>query len=318
MKQTSFLRNIILLLLIALLFGNCNPLTNQRGTSTLIITVDTNCILSVDDVSYGNLKNGDVRKVKVNKGEHLVIAKNLDSTEVLIRQHVEIKDSTSIVLDLYISRKKDIVVNKDTNFVAAKTETKVETKVNENIGSTIQKTVIEPYGPLTDSRDGNIYKTVKIGNKIWMAENLRYKAKKGCWAYDDEESNVIKYGYLYDWETAKKAAPAGWHLPTDAEWTKLTTYLGGESNAGGKLKSITGWKSPNTGATNSVGFAAIPAGYRYFNYTYYGKDYYGYWWSSTEYYTFGAWYRVLSYNNSKVTAGYSSKNNGFSVLCVKD
>jgi uncharacterized protein (TIGR02145 family) len=84
------------------------------------------------------------------------------------------------------------------------------------------------FGQLTDKRDGKTYKTVKIGNQVWMAENLAFKPSSGnYWAYDDDNSNVAKYGYLYDWETALDVCPAGWHLPSDKEWPVLTDYLGG-------------------------------------------------------------------------------------------
>ena len=73
----------------------------------------------------------------------------------------------------------------------------------------------------TDSRDKHVYKWVKIGTQTWMAENLAYKADRGCWAYNNKKSNVKTYGYLYNWETAKKVCPSGWHLPTDTEWTTM-------------------------------------------------------------------------------------------------
>ena len=175
-------------------------------------------------------------------------------------------------------------------------------------------------GTFTDSRDGKTYKTVKIHTQVWMAENLAFKTDKGCWAYDDNQNNVAIYGYLYDWETAKQVCPTGWHLPSDAEWTQLTTYLGGEGVAGGKLKE-TGtahWKSPNTGATNASGFTAVPAGYRSGSGAFYGIGYDGDWWSSSEDDTDGAWCRSLSYDSGGVGRSDGHESNGFSVRCVRD
>ena len=76
-------------------------------------------------------------------------------------------------------------------------------------------------GTFTDQRDSTQYNRVKIGNQVWMAENLVFKADSGCWAYDNDSSNISKYGYLYDWETAKKVCPSGWHLPTKTEYETL-------------------------------------------------------------------------------------------------
>ncbi len=112
------------------------------------------------------------------------------------------------------------------------------------------------------------YKTVKIGTQVWMSENLAYKPSTGnYWAYHDDNANVAKYGYLYDWETACKVCPSGWHLPSDEEWTTLIDYLGGEDVAGGKMKAVgtieagTGlWYDPNDGATNESGFSGLPGG----------------------------------------------------------
>src|SRR4029078_12512714 len=129
--------------------------------------------------------------------------------------------------------------------------------------------------------DGNVYHTVTIGTQVWMVENLKttkYRngdligttipatldissesTPKYQWAYKGEESNVATYGRLYTWYAvadSRNVCPTGWHVPSDAEWTTLTTYLGGESVAGGKLKEngTVHWESPNTGATNESGF----------------------------------------------------------------
>src|SRR5690554_5745112 len=181
----------------------------------------------------------------------------------------------------------------------------------------------------TDPRDGKVYQTVTIGNQEWMAENLAYEPSSGnYWAYDNNNSNVETYGYLYDWETACDVCPDGWHLPTDAEWTELTDYLG--ENAGGKLKATgtieagTGlWYDPNTGATNETGFTALPGGYRYGYATFGGVGSTGYWWSATEGDASTAWHRSMSYGSmsygsSNVYRYDASKELGFSVRCLRD
>jgi uncharacterized protein (TIGR02145 family) len=175
-----------------------------------------------------------------------------------------------------------------------------------------------------DSRDGKVYKTVKIGNQIWMAENLAYAPSSGnYWAYDNDNSNVETYGYLYDWETACDVCPDGWHLPTDAEWTELTDYLG--ENAGGKLKATgtieagTGlWYDPNTGATNETGFTALPGGYHDYYGTFNRIGIFGYWWSATEYLANYAWCRDVVYDYGSVSRGRGDKELGISVRCLRD
>ncbi len=175
-------------------------------------------------------------------------------------------------------------------------------------------------GSFTDPRDGQTYNTVKIGNQWWMAENLNYNPGSGSWCYDDNSGNCSTYGRLYNWATALTVAPAGWHLPTDAEWTILTDYLGGESLAGGKMKE-TGtahWLSPNTGATNESGFTGLAGGNRYSDDSFGGVGYGGYFWGATEYDSSDAWSRGLSYTNGVVGRSIYSKLGGFSVRCVKD
>jgi uncharacterized protein (TIGR02145 family) len=202
----------------------------------------------------------------------------------------------------------------------------------------------ETYGTLTD-QDGNIYKTVTIGSQTWMAENLRTtKYSDGTTishvtddpAWDDlttgaycnykntaANDTIATFGRLYNWHAVNtgKLAPKGWHVPTDAEWTLLTTYLGGENGAGTKLKEIGAahWQNqPISWATNETCFTALPGGYRYptgwFNYV--GEQ--GYWWSASEGNAGNALYRLMSNNTVSVDKWSFVKESGFSVRCVRD
>lgn len=191
--------------------------------------------------------------------------------------------------------------------------------------------------------DGNVYNTVTIGSQVWMAENLKVTHYNNgvaipnvtvntAWSslttggycdYNNTPSNSTIYGKLYNWYAVndiQNLAPIGWHIPTEAEWTTLTTYLGGVSFAGGKLKEVgtTHWQSPNTGATNETGFTALPGGYRYNYGTYNFLGSFGYWWTNTEYSTLNGWWYNTLYNSQVVQTNYLTKSYGFSVRCVKD
>jgi uncharacterized protein (TIGR02145 family) len=147
-------------------------------------------------------------------------------------------------------------------------------------------------------------------------------------------SNRTKYGYLYNWYAAKgiyttgtissidtgKICPSGWHVPTDAEWTTLTTELGGLSVAAGKMKSIgtAYWYSPNTGATNESGFSALPGGFRYNDGSFYDIRNYAFFWSATEKVNTIAWNRYMNSNNSIVYRNYNINSVGASVRCLRD
>ena len=203
------------------------------------------------------------------------------------------------------------------------------------------KTITFNFVPCTDF-DNNNYATVKIGSQIWMAENLKTTHYKNgtpipnvidsvAWGdlttgaycdYDNTPANSATYGRLYNWYAVNTGnlCPAGWHEPWDAEWTILTTYLGGTSIAGGKLKATTLWNNPNTGATNETGFTALPGGYRNYNGSYNNVVYSGLWWSSSE--VGGsppyAWFWFVSHNYGGVDTNCSYKNIGFSVRCLRD
>jgi uncharacterized protein (TIGR02145 family) len=128
---------------------------------------------------------------------------------------------------------------------------------------------------LIDERDGHEYKTVKIGNQCWMAENLNYNEGISSTTYDNDPSYAEKYGRMYTWDVALNVCPTGWHLPSHDEWKDLERYLGmSESeldifdifrgtDEGGKLKEAgnENWIAPNLGATNETGFTALPGGY---------------------------------------------------------
>jgi uncharacterized protein (TIGR02145 family) len=182
--------------------------------------------------------------------------------------------------------------------------------------------------------------TVTIGSQVWTSKNLDVatyrngdvipqvqdenawaKLTTGAWCYyDNDASNGTKYGKLYNWYAVndpRGLAPKGYHIPTDAEWTQLSDYLGGDEEAGTKMKSTSGWFENGNG-TNSSGFSGLPGGGRSGSGTFVniGKD--GYWWSSTEGGTNYAWDRSLLYYDGDVNRTNGSKENGFSVRCLRD
>lgn len=210
-------------------------------------------------------------------------------------------------------------------------------------------------GTFTDSRDQEVYKWVKNGDQVWMAENLAYKTATGSWAYNNDESNVAVYGRLYDWATAMNGystsdtnpsgvqgiCPTGWHLPSDAEWDQLAGFVSEQKgpytknanyeweNVGKHLKS-TGTIEDNDGlwhfydvtveGTDDFGFSALPGGSRSSTGTFLNFGEKGYWWSSTETETYPtrAVVRSLSFHSTFFHWGMGNKVAGWSVRCVRD
>ncbi len=198
--------------------------------------------------------------------------------------------------------------------------------------------------------DGNKYKTVKIGTQVWMSENLkttRYNDGTAipvvqkyddwaalttpacCW-YGNDSTWKELYGALYNWYAVNtnKLCPDGWHVPTDEEWNELRDCLGNNGNAGDALKEsgTIHWRSPNSDATNSSGFNALPGGYRDMNGPFNLIRADGYWWSSTE----SSWYvppgsqstisfyRNLQYDNHDLYRNVADKSFGFCVRCLRN
>jgi uncharacterized protein (TIGR02145 family) len=167
-----------------------------------------------------------------------------------------------------------------------------------------------------DPRDGKVYRTVKIGNQVWMAENLNYKIG-GSWCYDNDKANGRKYGRLYTWDAAKVACPVGWHLPTRQEWGELLVTVGGFSVAGKKLKATSGWDN-NGNSTDDYGFSALPGGYRSSDGGFGNAGNNGNWWTATESNSDDAYNRYVYYSNDNVNEHYFIKSVGFSVRCLRD
>jgi len=190
------------------------------------------------------------------------------------------------------------------------------------------------------------FEEVTIGTQVWMTKNLivdtfrngdpipeaytneewKKAGENGqpAWcSYDNDFVNVYISGKLYNWYAVndpRGLAPDGWHVPTDAEWTKLTDFLGGTDVAGGKMKTTDTlyWRSPNTAATNESGFSGLPGGLRNVIGAFFNIGTSGYWWSSTEFNTSNAWYRYLNYGNGSVNRHFTNKGKGFSVRCLRD
>ncbi|OQA98953.1 MAG: hypothetical protein BWY22_00612 [Bacteroidetes bacterium ADurb.Bin217] len=253
---------------------------------------------------------------------------------------------------------KPTIAQNDTIYIMKAGAIVGQYNVNTEVDSVIfYKPIIaqnDTEGTFTDFRDGNEYNWVKIGDQVWMAENLKYlpsvvrpstgsntTAYYYVYGYDGTNvtdakatANYATYGVLYNWtavmngaasttanpSTIQGVCPTGWHLPSNAEWTELIDYLGGQSVACGKLKETgtTHWESSNAEATNETGFTALPGGNRNVDGLFDDIGSYGYWWSATEFDVSFAWSRDMYSYTSYVHILNSKKDLGFSVRCVRD
>lgn len=184
------------------------------------------------------------------------------------------------------------------------------------------------YSVFTDARDGKTYKYIKIGNQEWMAENLAYQTESGSWNFANEDANGDRLGRLYTLDAAMDATPAGWHLPTDAEWKQLEMVLGMNqydadltgmrgAKAGDKLKAETGWPEVGMG-TNEVGFAALPGGFRSNPGIFVELSDFGLWWCAPSNGNSQECFRIIASTSSKIGRGFGFNGDGYSVRCVKD
>ncbi len=190
------------------------------------------------------------------------------------------------------------------------------------------------YGTLTDLRDGQKYKTVKIGTQTWMAQNLNYKTENS-YCYNNSADSCAKYGRLYMWAGAvgklgsevwrsqvqsgsiQGACPNGWHLPTLTEWDTLFIAVGDSSTAGTKLKSTSEWGDKDN-STDAFGFSALPAGSVNEDEIHHSKGSLANFWSSTDYYDYFAYYVTLYRGEDNASIRTDIKSNAFSVRCLQD
>jgi len=168
-----------------------------------------------------------------------------------------------------------------------------------------------------NAQDARQYRSVKIGDKIWMSENVNVKTGNS-WCYNEDESNCSKYGRLYDWNTAKTVCPTGWHLPSRQEWDDLVTAVGGSDEAENALKSTDGWGGfGGSAGTDDYKFSALPGGRRYnVMHQFLNAGESGYWWmaddegQSENAYSFGL--------GAFGGVNFDEKENGYSVRCVQN
>ena len=184
---------------------------------------------------------------------------------------------------------------------------------------------VTPYDSIVDNRDGQVYKTVKIGEQVWMAQNLNYidtaKAvfKGNSWCYDNNPRNCALAGRLYTWTVAKDSlCPDGYHLPDTTEWNTLFAFVSGTANAGTVLRSLLGWDSVN--GTNDYGFSAVAVGERYHSGSFDSEGAKAFIWTSTALMdeSENSAYAAYFVENTAVTFKKNFKDNGASVRCLKD
>jgi uncharacterized protein (TIGR02145 family) len=331
---------VIYLILFQLFIYSCK----KEDKRPVVITTSVTEITQVTALSGGNLMT--------DNGE-AITAKGVCWSAVQDPTISDNKTSDGNGLGTYTSLIKGLTPNTSYNLRAYAT-TNVGTVYGKSISFiTLNDPIIfNPslnYGTLVDI-EGNIYKTVKIGTQIWMAENLKStKFKDGttipnvtepflttnwdwynlktpayCWYQNDPIANKYIYGALYNGYSivTGNLCPTGWHLPSNAEWTTLSDYLGGITTSGGKLKESGTiiWTSPNFGATNESGFTALPGGGRV-NVSFGQIGQTSYFWSTSEsnYNGLDALYNwVLTKDDGMLYKSLSTKELGFSVRCIKD
>lgn len=259
-----------------------------------------------------------------------------------IRIQYELSSPSPVEVRLYISSDDGATWNRITKCLTGDIGSKVSGGFNEIFWDVLQ----ERESLIGDDirfkiKIINEIKSVKIGNQIWMAENLsvdQYRngdtiptgfsnaqwewTTQGAYAiYKEDPANEELYGKLYNWyavNDARGLCPLGWHVPSDDEWVILAAQLGGSEIAGGKLKSMTLWKFPNTGAMNSLDFSALPGGMRNTDGSYSALEICNYLWCKTMLDSELAWHRMLNFNYGNLYRMNTKKSCGMSVRCIKD
>lgn len=269
------------------------------------------------------------------------------SSSSVVESSSSVAESSSSVVTLQSSSSSTSVSSSSAGEVNCSALLEGETGWNWDVPKECRFNPSIGYGSMTDERDGKVYKTVEIGDQVWMAENLNYydttdvnvKEKGSCYgkkgyeysatcdvagrlytwaAAMDKSEDVCGYGHDCDLGTGnvQGICPSGWHIPTYAEWEALFTAVGGQSAAGKILKSQTGWYGGN--GTDVFGFSALPAGYKSDLHFFYEAGYDADFWSATERDSVDAYFMCLYHEFSAAYLRYSDKDYFFSVRCLKN
>lgn len=289
---------------------NCSPNTQTTTTTKYenSITINSEDIITITATTVDTIINGQV-------GTQTNCTTNINS---VVRTSILTPVINGNTCGLVISSGSRIVSENILTYVPGTITTSCPDCVNEDIsiGTQVWK---KCNLDVTTYIDGTPIPEV-TDPTVW--DNLT----TGAWCYyDNTSSNGTTYGKMYNWYAVNDTlhgglAPDGYHIPTDEEWSTLTTYLGGETVAGGKMKEsgLCHWATPNTDATNESKFTGLPGGIRYFNGDFYGIGYNGYWWSSSEEDATNSRNRGLLFNSDNVNNGVSEKVYGLSVRLIKD
>ena len=280
--------------------------------------------------SSSSVTQGDVRKSSSSEKSGKSSSSVIESSSSSLKSESTEKSSSSEKLSGASSDSADMMESSSSSVTLA---TRCKTETEDNC----------EYGTLLDDRDGQTYKTVKIGAQWWMAENLNFVTENsGCGGGSGTtEGNCETYGRLYSWAAAmgkseeqcgyghecdlasagsatfiRGVCPDGWHVPTQSEWSDLFAAVGGKSNAGKVLKSQTDWYNGGNGS-DAYGFAARPAG-SYGDGRFSGEGNHADFWSSTENGSYGAYDMYLTYARVSAHLYTNDKDYGYSVRCVKD
>jgi uncharacterized protein (TIGR02145 family) len=281
--------------------------------------------------------NDDKTKATIEKWQ---VAATADGTLDSIRKNVESWGYADVVpaFEKYVEAFGDTVIlssdgeSSSSNVIASETK-QSSSSAKANAGSEYDAAA----NTLKDLRDGKVYKTVKIGDQVWMAENLNFETDSS-FCYSDSAYFCAMHGRLYKWAAAvgksesecgygntcslpsgdvQGVCPSGWHLPSKAEFESLIATVGEDSTAGKVLKSASGWSSGGNGS-DDFGFAALPAGDRGHDGGYSGAYFLAFFWSSTEINDNNVFNMYLTFNGDSVHQSVDIKDMGNSVRCVKD
>ncbi len=356
MNQPQKVLKSACLILLAFILSTCqkeeSPIDNQiydsESDMSLLHLKATNSVsnylLGLIDVINGMISDGSINKGIGNS----LIMKIENAIKSVEKSHTSVVTLSGMKANVdknnnsYFKGQMQALINQLEAFLK---NGMIAAAQGQELISKAENAVILSDGGFVDSRDGYKYAVVLIGDQLWMAENLRAtKFNDGteiplieniiqwsttntpgyCWYANDFETYGSVYGALYNWYAVKtgKLNPVGWHVPSDAEWTILIDFLGGEEVAGGKLKEAgtTHWLSPNDGATNESGFTALPGDARYYMREYYFIGSHAHWWTSSEDYADSdkAWLRWLVYDSYYALRMSANKHYGLSLRCIKD